>query len=67
MVISVADTGELDVDEDLIGAGLSNGDLLVDRGSTSLLDDLGPLLGRDRHVDRFVDGRGWKEELKIED
>jgi len=45
--IGVADTRVLDVDEDLIGTGLLDGNLLVDNGTTSLLDDLRPLNGRD--------------------
>lgn len=42
--ICVADTGILDIDKDLIRAWLGNGDLLVLEGTTSLFDDLGPLL-----------------------
>jgi hypothetical protein len=45
--IGVADTGVLDVDKNLIGTGLLDGNLLVDNGTTSLLDDLRPLNGRD--------------------
>jgi len=39
----VADTGVLDVDQDLVGAGLGDGNLLVDDGTAGLLDDLRPL------------------------
>lgn len=50
--VCVADTGVLDVQEDFIRTWLGDGDLLVDDGATSLLDDLRPLLGRDfRHVE----------------
>ena len=42
--ISVADTRVLDVDKNLIWAGLLNGNLLVVDGPTGLLDDLCPLL-----------------------
>ena len=52
MEISVADTGELDVDENLIRTGLLDGDLLVVDGTAGLLNDLRPLLGRDVwHID----------------
>lgn len=42
--VGVADTGVLDVDEDLIGTGLLDIDLLVDRALADGLDDLGHLL-----------------------
>ena len=42
----MADTRVLDVDEDLIRAGLLDGDLLVFDGTTGLLEDLRVLLGR---------------------
>jgi hypothetical protein len=49
--VSVADARVLDVDENLIGAGLLYGDLLVLDGASGLLDDLRPLLlGNGRHV-----------------
>jgi hypothetical protein len=44
MEISVADTGELDVDEDLIGTGLLDGNLLVLDRTGGLLENLSPLL-----------------------
>jgi hypothetical protein len=50
--VCVADTGVLDIDENLIGSRLGNGNLLVLEWTASLLDDLGPLhLGdlRSRH------------------
>jgi hypothetical protein len=49
----MANTGELDVDEDLIRTWLLHGNLLVIDGTTSLLDDLRPLLGGNvsTHVD----------------
>ena len=65
--ICVADTGVLDVDENLIRTRLGNGNLLVLKGTTSLLDDLSPLhlgdLGR-RHCElgfclRWRIGSGW--------
>jgi hypothetical protein len=50
--ISVADTRVLDVDKNLIRAWLLHWNLLVLDGSTSLLNDLRPLLGRNgTHVD----------------
>jgi hypothetical protein len=42
--ISMADTRVLDVDKNLIWAGLLYGNLLVVDGPTGLLDDLCPLL-----------------------
>lgn len=42
--ISVADTRVLDVDKNLIWAGLLYGNLFVVDGPTGLLDDLCPLL-----------------------
>jgi len=42
--VGVADTRVLDVDEDLIGTGLLNGNLLVLNWAAGLLDDLGHLL-----------------------
>lgn len=42
--ICVADTGVLDVDENLIRTRLGDGNLLVLEWTASLLDDLGPLL-----------------------
>jgi hypothetical protein len=42
--IGVTDTSVLDIDEDLIGTRLGNGDLLVLEWAASLLDDLSPLL-----------------------
>ena len=51
----MANTRVLDVDENLIRTRLLYGDLLVVDGATSLLDDLRPLLGRNRtHVDDDV-------------
>ena len=49
----MADTRVLDVDEDLIGTRLGDGNLLVFDGTAGGLDDLGPLLGGDlgAHVD----------------
>jgi hypothetical protein len=44
--IGMANTRELDVDENLIWAGLLYWDLLVLDGTTGLLDDLCPLLLR---------------------
>lgn len=41
----MADTGVLDVDEDLIRTRLLNGNPLVIDGAASLLNDLRPLLG----------------------
>lgn len=43
----MADTRVLDIDENLIGTGLLNWNLGVLDGTSSLLDNLGPLLGRD--------------------
>lgn len=69
--IGVADTGVLDIDEDLIGTGLGNVDLLVDGKLADLLDHLGHLLLGDlrgRHDDdddvRGIDvgGVGWWKE-----
>jgi hypothetical protein len=53
MEIGMADTRVLDVDEDLIGAGLLDGDLLEDDGTALLLDHLGPLLFWDLKVGHF--------------
>jgi hypothetical protein len=50
--VGVADTSELDIDENLIGAGLGNGDLLVFKLAADLFANLCPLhLGdlRSRH------------------
>jgi hypothetical protein len=44
--IGVADTRVLDVDKNLIWAGLLNRNPLVVDGSASLFNDLRPLLGR---------------------
>lgn len=43
----MADARELDVDEDFVGAGLLDWDLLVLDGTAGFLNDLGPLLGGD--------------------
>jgi hypothetical protein len=48
--VGVAYTGKLDVDEDFIGAGLLDGNLLVNDWTSCLLDDLRPLLLWDRHI-----------------
>jgi len=71
--VGVADARVLDVDEHLIGAGLADGDLLVDEGAAALLDDLGPLgLGDDGSshgvsvVEEETDGDG-REQSKRED
>ena len=45
--IGVADTRELDVDEDLIGTGILDGNLLVLNGAAGLLDNHSHLLGGD--------------------
>ena len=56
--ISVADTRVLDVDKNLIGAGLLYGNLLVLDGASGLVDDLRPLLlWNGRHVGS---GLNWK-------
>jgi hypothetical protein len=63
--ICVADTGVLDVDEDLVRTRLGNGDLLVLEWTASLLDDLGPLhLGdlRSRHYELNL---SWNRELEV--
>jgi len=57
--ISVADTGELDVDENLIGTRLLNGNLLVLDGTSGLLEDLSPLLGRNLGSGHFDCWVGW--------
>ena len=65
--ICVADTGVLDIDENLIGARLGDGNLLVLEWTASLLDNLGPLLLGDlgrRHCElgfclRWKIGSGW--------
>jgi hypothetical protein len=46
--VSVADTRELDVDEDLIGTGLLDVNLLVLNWAAGLLNDHSHLLGGDR-------------------
>lgn len=48
----MADTGELDVDQDLIGTGLGNRNLFIINRTSGLLEDLRPLLLRDgqRHA-----------------
>jgi hypothetical protein len=49
--IRVADTRVLNVDKNLIGAGLPYGNLLVLDGASGLFDDLRPLLlGNGSHV-----------------
>lgn len=48
--VGVANSGIPDLDQNLVRARLCNGDLLVNKGSTFLLDHLGPLLLRDSHV-----------------
>jgi hypothetical protein len=48
--VSVADTRELDVDENLIWTGLWHWDILVDNLATTLLQHLGLLHLWDRHV-----------------
>jgi len=57
--VSVADTGELDVDENLIGARLLDGNLLVLDGTGGLLEDLSPLLGRNLGSGHFDCWVGW--------
>lgn len=56
--ICVADTSVLDVDEDLIGAGCWDGDLLVDNGAAGLLDDLSPLKLWKRHICDWSESAG---------
>lgn len=66
--IGVADTGVLDIDEDLIGTGLLDGDLLVLGGSTVLLDNLRPLHGRDLRSGHFVVvGGGYQKVVVVKD
>lgn len=45
--VSVAHAGVLDVDEDLLGAGFGDRDLLELNGTAGLFDDLGPLFRGD--------------------
>jgi hypothetical protein len=47
MEIGVADTRELDVNQNFIWANFWNWDLLIDTGSSGLLNNLSPLLGWD--------------------
>ena len=65
--ISVADTRELDVDENFIRARLRNRDLLVLDWSAGLLNDLGPLLLwdlRGRHGRGMYENEVESESLK---
>lgn len=57
----MADSGILDVDKDLVGARLRNGDLLELEFTTSLLDDLSPLLLGDFACHCRVLGVVWEE------
>ena len=56
MKICVADTGVGDVDEDLIGGGLCNRNLLVGDGAVADLEDLSPLHLWDNWVERHFEG-----------
>jgi hypothetical protein len=63
--ICVADTGVLDIDENLIGSRLGDGNLLVLEWTASLLDNLSPLhLGdlRSRHNEL---NSSWSKELEV--
>lgn len=59
--ICVADTGVLDIDENLVGTRLGDGNLLVLERTASFLDDLSPLhlgnLGR-RHCELVLNWNG---------
>ena len=51
----MADAGVLDVDEDFVGSGLGDGDLLVFERAADLRADLGPLhLGDGEHGERVT-------------